>query len=67
MPTASKRKTPVCVYWDADTSLYRIYLAEYVRGEGWMERTYLGSARSLEELRDIFVRFGYRPVCGIEV
>ena len=67
MPAAGRKKTPVCIFWDSDALLYRIYLAEYVRGLGWLDDTYLGSARDLRDLREILLRFNYKPVCGVEV
>jgi len=62
-----QKRTPVCVYWDPDVGVYRIYLAEYVRGIGWIDRTYLGAARSLKELREIMRRFNYVSMCGADV
>ena len=59
-----QKRTPVCVYWDPDVGVYRIYLAEYVRGIGWIDRTYLGSAKNITELIRIMSIFNYVKVCG---
>ena len=58
------RRIQVCVYWDPDVQAYRIYLAEYVRGIGWIDRTYLGSAKNITELIYIMSIFNYVKVCG---
>ena len=65
--TKKPKKTPVCVYWNADKLGYEIHMAEYVRGAGWVETTYLGFARDLRELHEIMKRFGYVHVCGISI
>ena len=62
-----QKRTPVCVYWDPDAGMYRIYLARRVRGIGWIEDAYLGSARNVAELIRIMSIFNYVKVCGIDV
>ena len=65
--TKKPKKTPVCVYWNADKLGYEIHMAEYIRGAGWVETTYLGFARDLRELHEIMKRFDYVHVCGISI
>ena len=65
--TGNPKKTPVCVYWDPDVGVYRIYLARRVRGIGWIEDSYLGSAKNVAELIRIMSIFNYIKVCGIDV
>ena len=57
----------MCIYWDPDVGAYRIYVARYIRGLGWVEDTYLGSAKNIAELIRIMSMFNYVKVCGIDV
>ena len=57
----------MCIYWDPDVGAYRIYLARYIRGLGWVDESYLGYARSISELIRMMSMFNYVKVCGIDV
>ena len=67
MVNQTKRRVPVCVYWNGDKFGYELFLAKYVRGAGWIEDLYLGFARDLKELKRIMAMFNYVPVCGISI
>jgi len=52
-------RTPVCVYWDPDVGVYRIYLADWSPSmRGHVATTYLGSADP-DMLAKVMARFGY--------
>ena len=61
----TRKKIPICVYWNSDKCGYEIYLAKRISGLGWIDDLYLGFARDLAELRHIMNTFGYIQVCGI--
>jgi hypothetical protein len=57
---ASKtKKVPVCVYWDPEFGVYRLYRADWSSGmRGYVESAYLGSVPP-EDLERVMARFGY--------
>ena len=61
----TRKKIPICVYWNSDKCGYEIYLAKRVSGLGWIDDLYLGFVRDLAELKRVMNMFGYIQVCGI--
>jgi hypothetical protein len=53
------KRTPVCIYWDADFGVYRIYLGDWSNGmRGYVASAYLGSVPP-GDLGRVMARFGY--------
>jgi hypothetical protein len=59
MADGKGKKTPICIYWDADVGVYRLYLADWSPSmRGYFASTYLGSV-SPDDLRRVMALFGY--------
>jgi hypothetical protein len=53
------KRTPICVYWDADFGVYRMYLAVWSNGmRGYVAASYLGSVMPGDFGR-VMARFNY--------